>query len=67
MVGLRPNTSIDKFLFTWANISISTSILDLDVAQKLVLKANYIINTRHAKNDVIVRPDYPNFPKWPLA
>jgi len=27
-----------------------------------MLKANYIIDARHAKNDLIVRPDCPDFP-----
>jgi len=49
-------------LFAWSNALISSSVLDPDIVQTLLLKANYIIDARRAKNDLVVRPDCPDFP-----
>jgi len=61
-VSISSNSSINESLFTWADIPIPSSILHPDIARTLALKANYIIDARHAKNDLIVRADCPNFP-----
>ena len=60
--SLGPNAPVDESLFTWSNTPVSSSVLDPNVTRMLLLKANYIIDTRRAKNDLIVRPDCPDFP-----
>src|SRR5882672_9308626 len=36
--------------------------LDADIMETLVLKANHLIDVRRAKNNLVVRPDCPDFP-----
>jgi len=40
---------------------IVLSILDPDVVLTLLLKANYLVNIRKAKNNLIIHQDCPDF------
>ena len=56
------NPCIDEILYAWANVPVLTTVLDADVTQTLVLKANYLVDVRCMKNNLVVRLDCPDFP-----
>ena len=56
------NLSINEFLFAWTNVPVTNNALNPNLAQTLVLKANYIIDVKCIKNDLIIRLDCLDFP-----
>ena len=49
-------------MYAWSKVPDTSTILDADVTQTLMLKANYLANVRHAKNNLIMRADCPDCP-----
>ena len=57
-----PDTSANESLYAWAGVPVATVPLDADVARTLTLQANYLVDVKRAKNNLVVRPDCPDFP-----
>ena len=48
------NPCINETFYAWANIPVSTTVLDANIVQMLILKSNYLIDVRHVKNNLVV-------------
>jgi len=61
-LDLSPDSMVNESLYVWSGIPVTTAALDPSVSKTLALKANYLVDIRRAKNNLIVRLDCPDFP-----
>jgi len=47
-------SSTNKSLYAWSNMPVPATSLDADVSKTLALKANYLTDIHHAKNNLII-------------
>ena len=48
------DANIDESMYVWSKVPITSAALNTDVAQMLLLKANYLVDVRCAKNNLIM-------------